>query len=289
MKIALVFNKDRQDTTGVYLEKALRKSPHTVDHFWTQDAHKIPARYDLYLRIDHGDYKYDIPEHLRPSAFYAIDTHLDKPFAKIQQQARHYDFVFCAQKEGVAKLRRAANIRAHWIPVAGDPDIHRALGSRKRFDIGFVGTSGKNNPRGEYLALIAKEFPEHFIGRSAHTRLGRIYSRSKIGFNYSIQNDVNMRMFEVMASGAFLLTNALENNGLEDLFENGKHLVTYRNPEEFLSLARKYLTDDASREKIAEQGYRWTITRHTYRHRVREMFDIMRKELLGRYAQLAVL
>ena len=288
MNIALVFNKDRPDTIGMYFQRTLRHSTHRVHHFPTQDAHKIPPRYDLYLRIDHGDYKYDIPDHLRPSAFYAIDTHLEHPFSKIQRQARHYDFVFCAQREAVAKLRRAANIAAHWIPVACDPEIHRSVPSPKRFDCGFVGTSGKKNPRGEYLAWIQSEYPESFVGRIAYSRLSKIYSRSRIGFNYSIANDINMRMFEVLASGSLLMTNPIVDNGLEELFETGKHLVTYHDQDELSMLAKKYFKDEGSREKIAQEGYRWTIARHTYRHRLAQMFDIMRRELLGRYTRLTL-
>ncbi len=287
MKIALIFDNDRPDTTGIYYQRALHRTSHLVHHFRTQDAHKIPPSYDLYLRIDHGDYKYDVPPHLRPSAFYAIDTHLEHPFSKIREQAKHYDFVFCAQKEGVAKLK-LANVRAHWIPVACDPDIHHPLRSPKCYDFGFIGTNGKKNPRLEYLRLIQSEYPESFVGRLSFSRLSRIYSRSRIGFNYSIANDINMRMFEILASRTFLLTNALKDNGLEDLFEIGSHLVTYRDQDEFRAMTKKYLTDEPARETIAQQGYGWAISHHTYRHRLARMFDIMRKELLGHYAKLTL-
>ena len=59
MKLALIFNKDREDTIGGYFERAAARMGIEFDHFWTSDA-DIPAGYDLYLRIDHGDYKYDI-------------------------------------------------------------------------------------------------------------------------------------------------------------------------------------------------------------------------------------
>jgi spore maturation protein CgeB len=288
MKIALVFNKDRPDTTGLYVARALRRSLHKVDHFWTRHAEKIAPVYDLYLRIDHGDYKYDIPQHLKPSAFYAIDTHLPKPFKRIQEQARHYDFVFCAQKEAVAQLRRAANISAHWIPVACDPEIHRPLPVAKRFDFGFVGTNGKNNPRSDYLDQIRREYPKNFVGRTPFSRMSRVYSRSKIGFNYSIHNDVNMRMFEALACRTLLLTNQLNENGLEDLFEVGTHLVTYKDKNEFSELAKKYLADEVAREAIADAGYRWVISKHTYRHRVARMLDIVRRGILIKYARLSL-
>ena len=103
LKIAIIFNKDRDDTIGCYFENALRRTGHDVRHFWTVYADKIKPEFDFYLRIDHGDYKYDIPEYLHPCGFLAIDTHLKHPYEKICEQAPHYDFVYCAQKEGAEK------------------------------------------------------------------------------------------------------------------------------------------------------------------------------------------
>ncbi|MBU3933969.1 MAG: hypothetical protein KKH11_04820 [Candidatus Omnitrophica bacterium] len=124
MRIALIFNKEAPYTTGSYIEKALNNSNLEFRHFWTSQAHLIKPEFDLYLRIDHGDYKYDLPEYLRPSVFLAIDTHLKKPFRKILRQARHYDFVFCAQKEGAEKLKRKA-INSYWLPLGCEPEIHQ--------------------------------------------------------------------------------------------------------------------------------------------------------------------
>ncbi len=60
MRIALIYNKENESTTGAYLEKAITESRINYQHFWTKDFENIPRTFDLYLRIDHGDYKYDI-------------------------------------------------------------------------------------------------------------------------------------------------------------------------------------------------------------------------------------
>ena len=49
-----------------------------------------------------------------------------------------------------------------------------------------------------------------------------IYQNSKIVFNYSFKNDVNMRIFEALGSGALLMTNRIVNNGIEDILNPGK-------------------------------------------------------------------
>jgi spore maturation protein CgeB len=275
MKIALIFNKEREDTTGCYFEKVLRKSSHSIEHFWTKDAYNIKPEYDLYLRIDHGDYKYDIPEYLHPAAFLVIDTHIRKPYKKIEKQVSHYDFIFCAQKEGAEKLKRRRKIDTSWLPLACDPEIHKKIDIKKKFDVAFVGTEGKKSLRSILLRKLREKYPHSFLGTATYTDIAKIYSSSKIGFNYSINNDINMRIFEVMSCGSLLLTNFIKNNGFEELFEDRKHLVIYRSRKELFKLIDYYLSHEKEREYIAQNGHNLVIQRHTYTHRLKAMFEYM--------------
>lgn len=274
MKLALIFNKDRADTIGCYFEHAAAGLEIGFDHFWTSDAN-IPAGYDLYLRIDHGDYKYDIPAHLKPCAFYAIDTHLGKPYKKIKEQARHYDFVFCAQKTGVKKLRKDIGIEAKWVPIACDPEIHKDLKIERRLDIAFVGTEGKKNLRGEFLDLLAQRYPNSYIGRADSRLMSNIYSSAKIGFNYSINNDINMRMFEVLSCGALLVTNRIKpDSGFSELFSDGKDVVAYGNTSELFKKIDFYLSHAEERKRMAEEGHSLAVSRYTYRERLKKMLEV---------------
>ena len=272
MRLALIFNKDREDTIGRYFEHAAAGLGIEFDHFRTSDT-GIPAGYDLYLRIDHGDYKYDIPEHLKPSAFYAIDTHLEKPYKKIKEQARHYGFVFCAQKSGVVKLKRDIGIEAEWIPIACDPEIHKDLKIERRLDIAFVGTEGKNNLRGELLKALALRYPNSYIGRADPRLMSNIYSSAKVGFNYSINNDINMRMFEVLSCGALLVTNRINDNGFEELFSDGKNVISYASPEELYKKISHYLANEEETKKVAAAGYTLAVSSCTYKDRLKKMLE----------------
>ncbi|MDD4878942.1 MAG: glycosyltransferase [Candidatus Omnitrophica bacterium] len=273
MRLALVFNKEREDTIGRYFERAAAKMGIEFDHFWTSN-NNIPAGYDLYLRIDHGDYKYDIPGHLKPSAFYAIDTHLEKPYKKIKEQAGHYGFVFCAQKTGVKKLKKDTGIDAEWVHIACDPEVHKDLGIERKLDIAFVGTEGKKNLRGELLKLLARRYPESYIGRADSRFMSNIYSSAKIGFNYSINDDINMRMFEVLSCGALLVTNRLKDDtGFNELFEDKKNLVTYGSAGELLKKAEYYLSHGDERAKIAAEGRALAVSRYTYEASLKRMLE----------------
>ncbi len=273
MRLALIFNKEREDTIGCYFERAARHLGISYDHYWTSDD-RIPDGYGLYLRIDHGDYKYDIPTKLRPSAFYAIDTHLNKPYRKIREQVAHYDHVFCAQKTGVDSLKKDAGIDAAWIPIGCDPQKHRDLGLEKRFDVAFVGTEGKKNLRGKLLKALARRYPNSFIGKAESALLSNIYSSAKIGFNYSINNDINMRMFEVLSCGALLVTNFIRDNGFEELFSPGVNVAVYKSPGELFKVIDHYLACDDKRKMIAGQGHALAVSSHTYADRLKRMLEI---------------
>jgi hypothetical protein len=119
MIAALFDNRLRPDTTGLYCYLALRE---TTDCF-----HMIPeqlsraVRADFYLQIDDGTSS-AIPEHFRPSALWAIDTHLS--LERLLSGARRFDFVFCAQRPAVDIFLRAGLARVSWLPLAAAAGTH---------------------------------------------------------------------------------------------------------------------------------------------------------------------
>lgn len=274
MKLAIIFNKEREDTIGCYFERAAKRLSIPFDHYWTKDGETIPKGYGLYLRIDHGDYKYDIPDSLRPSAFYVVDTHLEKPYERIKRQVLRYDYVFCAQKNGADRLNRETGVSAVWVPIGCDPEKHRDLGLEKRFDVAFVGTEAKKNLRGELLKALARRYPNSFIGRTESALLSNIYSSAKIGFNYSINEDINMRMFEVLSCGALLVTNLIRGNGFDEIFSHGVNVAVYRNACELFKVVDRYLAREDEREKIAKQGHALAVSSHTYADRLKKILEI---------------
>ena len=288
MRIALIYNKETESTTACYIERVIKKMGVDYVHFWTQDSSRIPRGFDLYFRIDHGDYKYDIPDSLRPAVFYAIDTHLKKPYRKIKKQAGHYDIVFCVHRDGALRLRKEMKIDTQWIPVACDPEVHKKLDLPKVYDIGFVGREGKRSSRGRRLRILKEKYPNSFIGTLDFRKMSEIYSRSRIGFNSSLNKDINMRVFEIMASGCFLLTDRINGNGFDELFEERKHLITYRGDRELPGVVDYYLKNEKEREEIARQGYEWVVQNHTYFHRVQTMFNYIAFKFGGKFNDLRI-
>lgn len=268
-RIALIYdNTGRPDSPGDYCRKALERFCH-VEHFLPSRAAEIQEGFDLYLNIDDGR-EYLLPASLRPSAWWVIDTHLQYHWDL--EKALSFDFVFCAQKDGAERLRRDGVQNVSWLPLACDPEVHTKQTVEKLYDVAFVGTLF-HGPRLDLVGLIRQHFPNSFVGRAYFTEMAKIYNQTKIVFNRSLKNDVNMRAFEALACGSLLVTNDLSDNGQSELFQDKVHLATYRTPGEMLARIRYYLEREEEREQIASQGREEVLARHTYAHRMRTILD----------------
>ncbi len=185
-RVAIVFDTTlRPETAGVYCQRALERFVE-VQHFQPHELDRMPRTgFDLYLNIDDG-LRYHLPADCRPSAFWAIDTHLD--FDRCREKAPRFDMVFAAQRDGVDLLRGIGVQSASWLPLACDPGVHRKHDDvPKQYDIAFVGNVFPG-PRGELLGLIQRRYRNSFIGQCYFDEMARTYSAARIVFNRSIRN-----------------------------------------------------------------------------------------------------
>ncbi len=267
-RVAVILDDQiRPDTAGVYVRRALAGLVEVV-HFRPERADAIPRTgFDLYLSVD-DDTEHRLPPELHPRAYWAIDTHRD--FAARLRRSAGCDLVFAAQRDGAERLRAAGIESATWLPLACDPAVHRKHDVPKQYDVAFVGHIFPG-PRDELLQAIAREFPGHFIGRAFFDEMARVYSASRVVFNRSLRNDVNMRVFEALACGSLLVTNDLAENGQDELVQDRVHLATDREPGEMLEIIAYYLAHPDEREAIAAAGRAEAVGRHTYRHRMERL------------------
>jgi len=292
-------------TTGRYIERALRKRhdvvtagfrcpeevlelwgfapayppypPHDVDLPLDASCADLLARWprsdepEAYLWIDSGPSKAppDLETVKIPKASYLIDTHI-APELRLEM-GRHFDFTFLAQKAHVAAFREAGIANVSWLPLACCPGLHDLGPLERVYDVAYVGSlrGDPDDRRQRLLQTVAERFPNSKIGQFWPEEMARIYAQSRIVVNACVSRDVNMRVFEALASGALLITD--EADGLEDLFEDGTHFVVYRNDAELPDLVDHYLQDSEVRERIAAAGTARVRERHTYDHRVGEI------------------
>jgi GT2 family glycosyltransferase/tetratricopeptide (TPR) repeat protein/2-polyprenyl-3-methyl-5-hydroxy-6-metoxy-1,4-benzoquinol methylase len=267
-RVALIYDgAHRPETTGLYCRRALGRLV-DVEHFEPKELGQIPrSGFDLYLNIDDG-MEYRLPRDLRPCAWWAIDTHLN--FTSCLEKARGFDLVYAAQRDGAERLRCEGIESAAWLPLACDPEIHSRHDVEKQHDFAFVGNVFPG-PRADLLSALRRRFRNHFVGNAYFDEMARIYSAARIVFNRSIENDVNMRVFEALGCGSMLVTNALDENGQAELFRDGVHIATYRDADELLDKVSFYLTRAELREKIAAAGRSKALENHTYQHRMERL------------------
>jgi hypothetical protein len=152
------------------------------------------------------------------------------------------------------------------------PDVER------EFEVGWVGQpSGPiYRTREEWLPRFAERFRMNDWRRAYSLReVGEVYRRSKVVVNFGrddFPQDANMRVFEALASGALLVTSLP--NELSDLgFVEGEHFVGYREARDLFGLVQKYLSDEPSRQRIANAGRGKVLSEHTYHARAGQMLE----------------
>jgi hypothetical protein len=82
-----------------------------------------------------------------------------------------------------------------------------------------------------------------------------------------------MRIFEAMGSGAVLVTNKIESNGMEDLFKEATHYLNYSTENDLIDLIRRILKDPDLQASISENAKDVIIRNHTYEHRASEILN----------------
>jgi spore maturation protein CgeB len=229
--------------------------------------------------------------------------------AFVERNSGVYDFFFIIDDRRALERVRVRARRVETLPFACDPDLHRppSLTEEERARYGspvtFVGTV---IPSREKVLQALREFglriwgpprnawgtwdPERsplggvWQGRSAYGEEAvKIYAASDItldihflfGETLPICN-VTPRVFEVPACGGFLLTNACEQ--LERLYALGTEMVCYRSLEELRRLIAYYLAHPEERREITTRASRRARQEHTFKHRLEEMLDLLKRK-----------
>lgn len=107
-----------------------------------------------------------------------------------------------------------------------------------------------------------------------HRVTPKVFRLSKINLNMtlrSIESGVPQRIFDIMAAGGFVITNAQPE--IKELFEVGKEIIVYHNPEELEQFVEYYLHNEKERLQIARNGYRKVCEKYDYRICLEQMIQ----------------
>ena len=232
---------------------------------------------------------------------WTIDFPLD--FDPIIKAAPFYDHIFCGGTEAQVLLKQAGIKKTYWLPFACDPDQHKPLELGRedkdnyKNDIVFVGSHYPN--REETLKQIIdfdlgvwgpgwRELTKDENLRKA-IRGGmvkpcewvKIFNTAKIIIiiHYKdgkvLDYQASPKVYEALSCKGFALVN--DQRDVLSLFEDGKHLVIFKDTKDLRQKIDYYLNDPEKRKEIAQNGYNYVLANHTYSHRIKRMLSVIKE------------
>ena len=230
-------------------------------------------------------------EDLRAKNIPTLTYHLDLWFGLKRQQDLHKDsfyshiqHFFTVDKKMADWFNENTSVKGHYLQAGVfEPECVLDTSGGEQNDVIFVGSRGYH-PEWQYrpqlidwLAETYKERFKHFggdgLGVVRGEALNQLYGSSKIaigdslciGFDYPYY--WSDRVYETLGRGGFMIHPYIK--GMEEHFEDGKHLVFYKFGD-FDDLKKKidyYLEHPEEREKIQLAGHEHVKANHTYMNR----------------------
>jgi spore maturation protein CgeB len=133
-----------------------------------------------------------------------------------------------------------------------------------------------------WLVDLPKEKVSTAVGY--YVNLSETYQQTKVNIDVNrvvIREGLTQRIFDCLASGAFILTNA--KTILPELFvtEGGaREVVMFESETHLKELINFYATHDNERAAIVRRGRQRVLAEHTYDHRIQKIFRIVSEELV---------
>jgi spore maturation protein CgeB len=216
-----------------------------------------------------------------------VDGPLDSP--DLLEDARIYDLYFCSHRHGYDPR----SDKIGYLPVYGmDFALYRNfyVDAPRPYAHQLVLVGGHNARRAQFVSQLL-DLPLELYGkwgkhartnRALHRRvkargawgeaLLRLYNTTKVVLNITNWDParyvaLNQRVFDVPATGAFLLTDYSPE--LEEHFRIGEEIACFSSAQELEEKARYYLAHDAEREALARRGYAKALTLPTVADRMR--------------------
>jgi len=163
----------------------------------------------------------------------------------------------------------------HYLPYAVSDKIFEMGEEEKTEDITFVGRRDYNYyaERMRYLDALRKEIKVcwHPQNNNFATYI-KLLSQGKIIWNYDVFSHMGERIFEAVSLGFHLCNRVV---GVENLFEDGKHLILYDKIDDMIEKALYYLDHEEERRRIERAGILLMKEKHTYKNRMLEMLRIV--------------
>lgn len=203
-----------------------------------------------------------------PKVLLIADTHhLSSPLVGMLNYiaSESYDRCVLLYDRHHAAFFHTAGVRnLYWFPGLtfphDDAAVRAARTCGKRANrLAFVGQAGRHHPRRSRLIGALEQAKLPLVARPLAQHEGLdFYGASLLGFNASLNGDLNLRVFEILASGATLLTDRLApSSGLGELLTEGRQCLLYGSSEELVERAVSALAQPTATGAIGAAGAAW--------------------------------
>lgn len=195
-----------------------------------------------------------------PKLLICGDTHhMQRPIGFMLDYARseRFDAVASAyDRQHLHWFLAAGFENCAWLPGITVQHVPMPWRAHRDDQVVFVGQTGAMHAwRQALLDDIAAAGVPLLAGQATRPQAAALFSQSLVSFNGSLNGDLNMRVFEVLSAGGFLLTDRLSPQaGLELLLRPGVDCETYRDVRELLDKIAFYRRSPMAALRIAEQG-----------------------------------
>jgi spore maturation protein CgeB len=206
-----------------------------------------------------------------------------------------YDEIYSFSETTTRFFRETLGLPATWLPFAAET-IPIQKTAEKTVDALFVGNADLRRvflleSIKDKVTIFGSRWERNYPLTSPELRtkitdrqvwgeeLHRLLASAKIVLNitrtdfYGAETGVNLRIFEAVAAGCFLLTDHCDE--IEALFQPGKEIETFRSSRELAEKVRYYLENEDERLAIARRGHERFLASHTWPVRIRQMLAHM--------------
>ena len=201
------------------------------------------------------------------TVFYSVDSHIHS-WHPLYAQA--FDACLAGLKDDLGRFTegRLGAEKVRWSPAyAPNPEHLLWTPAEPEWDVLFAGTvNPETTPvRAVFLERLGAVLPGLEVRQGEFLQL---FPKARVLLNVAERGDLNFRVFEALAMGKPLLT-PLTGNGLLELFEDGRDLLTYApgDAADCAAKARWLLGHPDQAEEMARSGLRKVDSAHRARHR----------------------
>jgi spore maturation protein CgeB len=223
---------------------------------------------------------------------YYEDMWRDIPTSLVQR-GKLVNFFLVTNKGMLPDYRKAGIAHPIYFIGACDRHDHRVrhpILPVWKSDIAFIGQARANESRVALIRKLAKRYHIKVYGKHwrdfgmkptlksvTPRRYALVCRGADIILGADITNEVegywSNRLWLTLGCGGFFLTAYVR--GMENYFENQRHLVWYHSESECLSLVDEYMAKPDLRRKIARQGYQRVHECHTFHHFVQRAISLV--------------